>query len=56
MHYKKRYNRSKETNDKRKKLITELENSIKELVEKVKAKNAQQNLNLSMAGSNLNTT
>jgi hypothetical protein len=38
MHYKKRYNRSKETNDKRKKLITELENSIKELVEKVKAK------------------
>lgn len=70
MHYKKRYTRSKETNEKRKKLITELENSIKELHEKLKAKeieqqeadkklvkqNAQQNLNLSMAGSNLNTT
>jgi hypothetical protein len=70
MHYKKRYNRSKETNEKRKKLITELENSVKELHEKLKIKeveqqeidkkkvkqNAQQNLNLSMAGSNLNTT
>lgn len=42
MHYKKRYNRSKETNEKRKKLITELENSIKELIEKVKAKEIEQ--------------
>lgn len=38
MHYKKRYTRTKETNDKRKKLITELENSIKELHAKLKAK------------------
>jgi len=42
MHYKKRYARSKETNEKRKKLITELENSIKELHEKLKAKEIEQ--------------
>jgi len=42
MHYKKRYNRSKETNEKRQKLISELENSVKELHEKLKAKEVEQ--------------
>ena len=35
MHYKKRYTRNKETNEKQKKLIRELENSVKELHTKV---------------------
>lgn len=35
MHYKKRYTRNKETNEKQKKLIRELENSVKELHMKV---------------------
>lgn len=61
-HYKKRYTRAKETNEKMQTLITELENTVTELHGKLKVvevekqaenikqvkQNAQQNLNLSL--------